>query len=427
MLHPSCFRNLSIDPMMLPLPTFFQNLTDFINQWDSLSLLFLALWSIFSFTWYVFIFFTKPNPNLPPGPPGLPLIGNLLSLDPNLHSYFASLSQTYGPIFSLRLGIKYGVVITSPSMAQQVLKDHDVVFANRDVPVAGRIITYGGSDVVFSSYGPEWRMLRKVLVQWIINSNTLSSVFTLCRKEFQKTVGYLYNRVGFPVDIGKQVFLTVLNMTTRMIWGGTTTVEGDERTVMVGAEFREVMTLVMELIAKPNVSDFFPGLAWFDLQGVEKRVRLLVREFDQIFEKMIKQRQKVKKENGSEGSEDSNDFFGYLLKLKGEPHSKTPLTMNNFKSLLVDMLIGGIDTSSNSIEFAMAHMINEPEVTKRVQEELDSVVGKNGKCLDYISPVQPAVSISSSWFSVVGARKNEILTRIKGKEYFKNLKLQQIC
>ena len=34
-------------------------------------------------------------------------------------------------------------------------------------------------------------------------------------------------------------------------------------------------------------------------------------------------------------------------------------------------MIGGTDTSSNAIEFAMAHIINEPEVMRRVQEELD--------------------------------------------------------
>ena len=41
------------------------------------------------------------------------------------------------------------------------------------------------------------------------------------------------------------------------------------------------------------------------------------------------------------------------------------------------MVVGGTDTSSNTIEFAMAEMMNNLEVMKRVQEELEAVVGKD--------------------------------------------------
>lgn len=41
------------------------------------------------------------------------------------------------------------------------------------------------------------------------------------------------------------------------------------------------------------------------------------------------------------------------------------------------MVVGGSDTTSNSIEFAMAEMMNKPEVIKRAQQELDEVVGRD--------------------------------------------------
>ncbi|XP_054809530.1 flavonoid 3'-monooxygenase CYP75B137-like [Prosopis cineraria] len=344
---------------------------DSISQWDTLTPLFLAFCGIFAVAWYARIFFTKPSPNLPPGPPGLPLFGNLLSLDPELHSYFASLSQTYGPIFSLRLGTQSCIVFSSPSIARQVLKDHDITFANRDVPIAGRLATYGGNDIAWSRYGPEWRMLRKVCALKMLSNTTLDSVYQLRRTEIRKTVRYLYSRVGSPVDIGKQIFLTILNVTTSMMWGRT--MEGDERAV-VGAEFREVVAHMTELLGKPNMSDFFPGLARFDLQGVEKQMRSLVPRLDQIFEKMIKLRLGRDSDGGTE--EESKDFLQFLLKLKDEENSKTPLTMTHVKALLMDMVVGGSDTTSNAIDFALAHIINEPEVMKRVQEELDNIVGR---------------------------------------------------
>ncbi|CAA3006531.1 flavonoid 3 -monooxygenase-like, partial [Olea europaea subsp. europaea] len=41
------------------------------------------------------------------------------------------------------------------------------------------------------------------------------------------------------------------------------------------------------------------------------------------------------------------------------------------------MVIGGTDTTSNAVEFALAEMIKKPQVLNNVQQELESVVGKD--------------------------------------------------
>lgn len=41
--------------------------------------------------------------------------------------------------------------------------------------------------------------------------------------------------------------------------------------------------------------------------------------------------------------------------------------------------MGGTDTTSNTIEFAMAEMMNKPEVMRKAREELEAVVGKDKK------------------------------------------------
>lgn len=92
------------------------------------------------------------------------MLGNLPFLDPELHAHFAELAWTHGPIMKLWLGNKVAIVVSSPSLAKEVLKDHDATFANREVPIVGRVATYGGFDIVSSSYGPQWRLLRKVCV-----------------------------------------------------------------------------------------------------------------------------------------------------------------------------------------------------------------------------------------------------------------------
>ena len=41
------------------------------------------------------------------------------------------------------------------------------------------------------------------------------------------------------------------------------------------------------------------------------------------------------------------------------------------------MMVGGTDTSSNTIEFAMAEIMNKQEVMRKTQQELEVVVGKD--------------------------------------------------
>ncbi|KAI3468881.1 hypothetical protein Pfo_025544, partial [Paulownia fortunei] len=92
------------------------------------------------------------TPPLPPGPWGLPIIGYLPFLGSNLLHQFTDLARQYGPIYKLRLGSKMCVVIGSPSLVKQVVRDEDPIFANRDVPIAALPIIYGGIDIAFSPH-----------------------------------------------------------------------------------------------------------------------------------------------------------------------------------------------------------------------------------------------------------------------------------
>ncbi|CAI9093806.1 OLC1v1029386C1 [Oldenlandia corymbosa var. corymbosa] len=314
---------------------------------------------------------------LPPGPPGLPLVGSLPFIDPELHSYFANLARKYGPIFSLRLGGKVAVVISSPAIAREVLKDQDTIFANRDPPVVITAMDYGGHDIVFTPYGPEWRMLRKVCVRDMLGHANLDAVYSYRRQEIRNTVKYFYDRRGSPVDVGEQMFLTVLNVITSMLWGGT--IQGKERAA-IGAEFKQVVGEVTKLLGMPNVSDFFPWLAFLDLQGAKKEMKIVISRLEEIFQRIIDQRTRMDgqkhTQKGGDGNNQSKDFLQVLLQLKAQADAKTPLTMDHVKSMLVDMVVGGTETTSNTVEFTMAEMMNKPEIMKKAQQELDSVVGE---------------------------------------------------
>jgi cytochrome P450 len=334
------------------------------------------------FTWILLI--KKSNnkhPPLPPGPYGLPLIGSLLSLDWELHVYFTTLARTYGSIFTIWLGRKLTLVVSSPAIAREMLKDNDVVFANHDVTIAGTLSSYGGRDIVWNPYGAEWRMLRKVLVREMLSNTSLDSVYYLRRQEIRKTIGFLYSQGERPVKLGELMFLTALNVATNMVWGGdATSTDMAGSTESVAAEFKRMIIEMTNLLGTQNISDMYPSLAWCDLQGIASKMKRLAKQLDVIFDGIIDQRLKINEQNGTgkgDGGKSDKDFLQFLLQLKDEGDPKTPLTMNHIKALFLDMIIGGTDTTNNTLEFAMAEIMNKPEVMQRVKQELDAVVGKN--------------------------------------------------
>ncbi|TVU04667.1 hypothetical protein EJB05_47797, partial [Eragrostis curvula] len=267
---------------------------------------------------------------LPPGPTGLPLVGSLLSLDPELHVYFARLAGKYGPIFSIRLGSKLGVVITSPSLAREVLREQDLVFSSRDVPDAARSISYGGGqNIVWNPVGPTWRLLRRVCVREMLSPSGLENVHGLRAREFRATLAHLHRAAGTgtPVDVGAQMFLTVMNVITGTLWGGS--VGSDSERAAVGKEFRDLVAEITEMLGAPNVSDFFPALARFDLQGIRRNSDVLKDRFDQMFARIIDQRVKA-------AGDAQEDFLEYMLRLEKEGgDGKAAFTMTNVKALLM--------------------------------------------------------------------------------------------
>ncbi|XP_078165719.1 flavonoid 3'-monooxygenase CYP75B137-like [Carex rostrata] len=326
----------------------------------------------------------RRTPPLPPGPTGLPLVGSLPFLDPSLHTYFDDLSKKYGPIFSLRLGSKLTVVISSPSLAHAIMREHDDTFANRDVPVVATITSYGGNDIAFSPNGPTWRMLRRVCVHEVLSPSSLDRVSDLRQQEILSTICRIKERCGSPIDISAEMFLTAMNIVTSTIWGRTLQVE--KETELVGTDCKKVIGDMVDLIAKPNVSDFFPALAQFDLQGIQRKMKMLRGRLDIIFERMIEKR------CSGEGERD-DDLLGVMLKKEREGRdSKNPFTMTQVKALLLDMVGAATDSTSSTIEWAMAEIIKKPNILQKVQEELIQVVGKDKLVQESHLPQLPFLS-----------------------------------
>ncbi|EOA19091.1 hypothetical protein CARUB_v10007759mg [Capsella rubella] len=331
-----------------------------------------ALLAVVCYFWIQGKFKSKNAPPLPPGPWPLPIIGNLPFLNFDvLHTQFQALTLKHGPLMKIHFGSKLAIVVSSPDMAREVLKTHDITFANHDLPEVGKINTYGGEDILRSPYGTHWRRLRKLSVMKMFTTPTLEASYSIRREETRQTIVYMSEMAchGSPVNLGEQIFLSIFNIVTRMIWGAT--VEGDERRSL-GNELKTLISDISDLEGAQNYSDFFPLFSRFDFQGLVKQMKGHVKKLDLLFDRVMESHVKMV----GNKSEEEEDFLQYLLRVKDDDE-KAPLSLTHVKAVLMDMVLGGVDTSVNASEFSMAEIITRPEVLNKIRQELDHVVGRD--------------------------------------------------
>ncbi|KAK3412019.1 hypothetical protein EUGRSUZ_I00771, partial [Eucalyptus grandis] len=134
----------------------------------------------------LYFFLTREPKNLPPSPPSLPIIGHLHLLKLPLHRTLLSLSTKYGPIMTLRFGVRRFVVVSSLPLAEECFTKNDVVLANRPKLFIGKYLGYDYTTLILSSYGNHWRNLRKIATIEVLSSHRINLLSHVRRDEIRR-------------------------------------------------------------------------------------------------------------------------------------------------------------------------------------------------------------------------------------------------
>lgn len=104
----------------------------------------------------------KDPPNFPPGPPALPLLGNVFSIESKQpHIYLTKLADVYGNVFCIRLGRHKTVFVSGWKMVKEAIVTQAENFVDRPYsPMVTRIYS-GNSAGLFFSNGNVWRRQRR--------------------------------------------------------------------------------------------------------------------------------------------------------------------------------------------------------------------------------------------------------------------------
>ncbi|KAF7838523.1 flavonoid 3'-monooxygenase [Senna tora] len=315
--------------------------------------------------------FARPALPLPPGPRPWPIVGNMPHLGAVPHHAIADLARKYGPLMHLRLGFVDVVVAASASVAEQFLKVHDANFSSRPPNAGAKYIAYNYQDMVFAPYGPRWRMLRKISAVHLFSAKALDDFKQLRQEEVRRLTRTLASSTSRAVSLDQLLNVCTTNALARVMIGRRVFNDGAAGCDPRADEFKSMVVEVMVLAGVFNIGDFIPALEWLDLQGVQGKMKKLHKRFDEFLTNIIEEHKHEKKE-------EHKDLLSTLLTLKEvQDDEGTRLTDVEIKALLLNFFTAGTDTSSSTTEWAIAELIRHPRILAQVQQELDSVVGRD--------------------------------------------------
>ncbi|KAH9869055.1 hypothetical protein J1614_008132 [Plenodomus biglobosus] len=108
----------------------------------------------------------------PPGPPTLPIVGNLHQLaqaGDQPHLQYQKWAQEYGPIYSLILGTQVQIVLSSDQAIKGLIDSKGAIASSRPESYFGHELVSRGFRFAFEPYGQKWRMQRK-LAHYALNA-----------------------------------------------------------------------------------------------------------------------------------------------------------------------------------------------------------------------------------------------------------------
>ncbi|GLU20484.1 hypothetical protein SLE2022_366810 [Rubroshorea leprosula] len=308
---------------------------------------------------------------LPPSPPKLPIIGNLHQMGNLPHQSLQNLSKKHGPILLLQLGSIETLVVSSAEAAKDVLKTHDLDCCSRSPSPGPKRLSYNYLDIIFSPYGDYWKEMKALFISELVSMKRVKSFAYAREAEVDKLINTLSQNSHTPVNLNEKLYGLVDGIIGTVAFGkiyGTNQFKSEE--------FYNVLNEAMEMLASFAAEDFFPSVGRLVdvLTGLKARREKSFRGLDAFFESVVEQhldptRPKPEHEN----------LVDVLINSLKKQSASFNFTKDHVKAILLDTFLGGINTSSVTILWAMSELIKNPRAMKKVQIEIRSSVGKKGK------------------------------------------------
>ncbi|EMD40455.1 hypothetical protein CERSUDRAFT_80124 [Gelatoporia subvermispora B] len=306
----------------------------------------------------------KRSGPLPPGPKGLPVIGNVLDM-PTAHEWetFATWGERWGDIMSVNLLGQTMVILNSPKLAFDMLDKKSSIYSDRPTLTMGGELAGWDRTLALLRYGNVFRETRRLLSQLIGSRKHLEKFHGHLETETRK---FLYRLMRHPDNVGKQVRKTAGAIILMMSHGYKIQEEDDpiintvdeavdqfSKSTAPGAFLVDVFPILKYVPA------WMPGTAWKQ-KAAQWRAKI---------EEMCDLPFNYTKQQMAAGTAKPNFVSTALEESEGLERERI------VKNAASSLYSGGADTTVSAICTFFLAMTCFPEAQKKAQEEIDSVIG----------------------------------------------------
>lgn len=309
--------------------------------------------------------FKKKNPAYPPGPPGWPLIGNILDM-PNVRPWltFTEWGKKYGGMSHIEVLGQHIVVLNSFETAMEMLDNKSTIYSDRPIlPVAGELIGWR-NIMVLLPYGDRLRRHRKNFHS-VIGTRAAMGVYN--QVEEIETHRFLKRLLTTPDQLQAHIRHTAGAVILRISHGYEAKENNDP---FIELADRALYQWSCSTAPGAFIADVIPFLVnipeWFPGAGFKR----LAREWHDTLQEMVSAPYKFVLDQMAAGiapeSFTSNLLGGGTLSADEE---------HDVKWSAATLYAGASDTTVSTIYSFFLAMTLFPDVQKKAQAELDAVVG----------------------------------------------------
>ncbi|CAN1809152.1 Desmethyl-deoxy-podophyllotoxin synthase [Linum perenne] len=270
--------------------------------------------------------------------------------NPLPHRRLRDLAARYGPLMHLQLGEVSTIVVSSGELAQEFLQTNDLNFASRAYLPSAHTIFYQSRNISFGTYGAYWHRMRKICVQELLGANRVRSFLPTMKEEVDKIVRSV-GSTRSSVNVTRMLYSLGYSVISRSVFGETQLHQEH------ADAFYPVLKEIIRALEGSCLWDVFPSSNLARVLS-EGRLKKLNREFDALLQTIIDD---------------------HIAKRSVDQDVDVPVTNNDIKAVLLDILLGGSDTFAVVIEWALSELMKNPKAMQKLQTEIRKQVGQKGR------------------------------------------------